>query len=493
MQRASEDLRRPRQPEVRSHSAREKSYQGILKRMMGTKTPRVGRSAVAGLAVGILAIGSVALKAWSAEPGPSGPVWDIPQELTGSGFESEVWFNWGRSIAADDAGYVHMVYLENISGSSPTSLGEGRIHYLRSTDEGATWPVHLSLTGPDAMIVGRPKVAAFDARVYVAFQIVIDLATPPTYPPSQPHATIAMVISDDRGLSWRAPFSVSANPVGSVAAAPPSVFARGPFVHVAWNDDRTQGAQEVYVRSSRNHGNTWTGPMLVSNDDGKPSWTPGVALWGDHIYVAWTDEQNHEPACTSGTTCKEELYFRRSLNFGVDWDPEQRLTEDPKTMEASTWAPSIDAWEDQASGEIFVHVAYFDQKTPTGDFGIYYRRSEDGGVSWSDEVLLSDYNDPDPPRISYRPVIATFGGDQVHAVWAAGDGNEGSSGASDVYYRRWEKQGRTWGAIENLTARTASTASQPSIAVAPSQKVHVQWHDDLSGVNRIYYQRTLLP
>jgi hypothetical protein len=29
--------------------------------------------------------------------------------------------------------------------------------------------------------------------------------------------------------------------------------------------------------------------------------------------------------------------------------------------------------------------------------------------------------------------------------------------------------------------------------IAPSQKVHVQWHDDLTGINQIIYQRTLLP
>lgn len=450
-------------------------------------------SLVSGLVVGALAVGPAFPQTPSAEPWYSTHVWDFPQQLTVSGFDSEIWFNWGKSIAADDAGHVHMVYLENISGSSATSLGEGRIQYLRSSDDGETWPLHVSLTGLDAKIVGRPKVAAFGTHVYVAFQVVIDLDTPPSHPPGNPHAIIALLISHDRGQSWADPIPISANPVGSVPAAPPSVFARGPFVHVAWNDDRTQAAQEVYVRSSNSYGANWTAPMLVSEDDDIPSWTPSVALWGDQIYVAWTDEKDHEPACTGGNPCKEELYFRRSLDFGANWDPEQRLTDDGPGPAASTWAPSIDVWEDQASGEIVVHVTYFDQKTPTGNFEVYYQRSKDGGVTWSDEVLLSDYDFPDPPPVSYRPVITTFGGDLVHVVWVAGAGIAGTGGASDVYYRKSEDQGRTWGAIERLTAGMISTANQPSIAVAPSQKVHVHWHDDLTWTNQIYYQRTLLP
>ena len=483
----------PRAPDVGPNSACRRSCPGITPEMTRSRVSDRGRPFVVALGIGVLVIGLLARQAWSTEPQGLSHVWDMPQELTSSGTDSEIWFNWGRSIAADDTGHVHMVYLENIGGATPTGLGEGRIHYLRSSDEGATWPVQLSLTGPDAKIVGRPKIAAFGSRVYVAFQIVVDLATPPTDPPSNPHATIAMLISNDRGLNWRPPFSISDNPLGSVPTAPPSIFARGPFVHVAWNDDRTQAAQEVYVRSSNSYGAIWTDPVLVSEDDGKPSWTPSVALWGDNIYVAWTDEKHNAPVCTAGNGCKEELYFRRSLNFGRDWDLEQRLTEDPENDAASTWAPSIEVWRDRASGEIFVHVAYFDQKTPDGDFQVYYQRSEDGGRSWSDEVLLSDYDGPNQPLVSYRPVLSTFGGDTLHMVWVAGDGIAGSGGASDVYYCKSEDQGRTWEALENLTAGTAGAAGQPSIAVAPSQKVHVQWHENIRGTNQITYQRTLVP
>ena len=90
-------------------------------------------------------------------------------------------------------------------------------------------------------------------------------------------------------------------------------------------------------------------------------------------------------------------------------------------------------------------------------------------------------------------MLSTFGGDTVHVVWVAGDGIAGLGAASDVYYRKSENRGRIWEPLENLTAGTSGIAGQPSIAVAPSQKVHVQWHDNMSGVRQIYYQRTLVP
>ena len=133
-----------------------------------------------------------------------------------------------------------------------------------------------------------------------------------------------------------------------------------------------------------------------------------------------------------------------------------------------------------------VHVAYFDFRT--GVARIYYRRSLDRGVTWSEaEQLVSNPTDTLP---SARPVLSVVGNDVRMAFWRGPE----SGGPADVYLAASSAAGAagSWSGPFALTSnigRTTASALQPQIALAPNGANHVVWMDNSTGNRQVLYTR----
>lgn len=256
-----------------------------------------------------------------------------------------------------------------------------------------------------------------------------------------------------------------------------------------WSDSRSKlvsGAPdahaEIYAKASSDHGQTFGATRSVSIPDHRSSWTPSLAVQGNELHVAWTDERFDLTDCADrmdSVNCFEEELYRRSLDGGQTWGPEVRLTSDPAGAPASSWAPSI-----AVSGNT-VHLAYFDFKT--GVARIYYQRSLDRGVTWpwpAGEQLLSDPADTPP---SARPVLSVLG-DHVRMVFWRGQG------PADVYLAASPAAGApgSWSGPFALTSNighTTSSALHPQVALSPNGSNHVIWMDDTTGNRQVFYAR----
>ncbi len=182
-----------------------------------------------------------------------------------------------------------------------------------------------------------------------------------------------------------------------------------------------------------------------------------MALSGRSLHVAWTDERDDIGECTrDGNPCREEEYYRRSLDGGATWDAEMRLTVDP----AESWAPSIAAWDDS------VHVVYLDRRT--GAFRNYHRRSLDGGATWEAEALL-----PAAPEFANaaRPNVAARAG-AVLIAWFGFTDFE-----ADVYAASSADDGASWSGALDLTATSPGAARLPHVALDASGRGHVVFYD----------------
>jgi len=224
------------------------------------------------LAVGLPAATSGALQAQPLTEG------DVPSRLQ---------FNFGRAVAVDAAGGVHVAWLSGPT-LDPANPGAtlGQVFYRRSPDGGAHWEAPRPMTPTPFPFTGHPKVAAAGLHVYVVWHGV-----------SEGTLRVFLAHSPDAGAHWEEPRLVSDNP-GGVGTAWPSVAAWGDEVHVVWGDGRT-GAAEIYLRSSPNGGHGWTPVRRVSCDDGRSSWTPSVAAEGATVHVAWSDSDT-TPTPTAG-------------------------------------------------------------------------------------------------------------------------------------------------------------------------------------------------
>jgi len=235
------------------------------------------------------------------------------------------------------------------------------------------------------------------------------------------------------------------------------VAASGDTVHVAWTDGRDLGndSLQVYYKRSLDGGMTWGPDQRLSGRCGRGK-EAVIAVSGPRVYVAWAE-----------TRSDDEVYFRRSTDAGTTWGPEACLTSE--------------AWEcgavSMAASESLVHVVWWGHGD--GWDACYYRRSTNSGTSWDTVVTLPDFK-----AFTFDPSVAV---DRqfVHVAWPLVTTDRG------IYYRRSTDRGSTWSVPRRIVADSGS-AEGGSIAASDSL-VHFVWRDDYGhpGVHfKLYYARS---
>jgi len=157
--------------------------------------------------------------------------------------------------------------------------------------------------------------------------------------------------------------------------------------------------------------------------------------------------------------------------IAAQWEADYRLTTDNETSLASynnAWC--VAAYQDT------VHVVWHDDRD--GNYEIYYKRSDDGGMTWGTDTRLTD-----EPNGSYTPSVAVTG-QSIHVVW-----EDDRDMDTEVYHKRSTDAGVTWGSDVHVTVSTGPQGI-PSVAVV-GEYVHVAWVDfTLMGNSEIYYGRS---
>ncbi len=210
-------------------------------------------------------------------------------------------------------------------------------------------------------------------------------------------------------------------------------------VHVVWFDDRA-GTSRVYYRRSENEGVDWQ-PEIALSDNPSTQEMPAIAASGSSVFAVWQDTKD------GGLS----IYFKRSIDGGRTWLPELRLSSSGGSAHASV----------AVSGSN-VYVVWGDNRD--GQAETYVRASNDGGVNWGPETLVSE-----TPWDSWVPTIAAEG-DRVYVGWVdTQDGNE------EEYFRHSSDRGVTWEPIQRLTMDEANSWA-PTLAAAGGA-VHLVWFD----------------
>ena len=182
-----------------------------------------------------------------------------------------------------------------------------------------------------------------------------------------------------------------------------------------------------------------------------------IASNGSVVHVVWDDARH---------STEREIYYKRSTDDGISWGADTRLTNDPASSQLSTVA---------VSGDV-VYVMWYDLRNGAGE--IYYKRSTDAGLTWEDDIRLTNN-----AGVSGNPSV-TVSGQFVHFVW-----EDETIGNYKIYYKRSTDGGASWEADVQLTNNFAMSW-RPSVSVSGSV-VHVVWTDKRDGANgEIYYKRS---
>lgn len=352
--------------------------------------------------------------------------WQPEVRLTNNSSESLISSNNAWCVASSGP-VVHVVWYDYRDGNS-------EIYYKRSIDGGVSWSADMQLTN-DPASSWNPSVTVSGSVVHVVWQ-----------DDRNGNTEIYYKRSIDEGGNWEADTRLTNNASSSVS---PSVTVSGPAVHVVWFDNR-DGNEEIYYKRSLDFGGSWGTDIRMTNNTAI-SRNPSVTTSGSAAHVVWEDNREGN----------WEIYYKGSIDEGVNWDPDTRLTNNT----ANSWYPSV------SSSGSDVHIVWSDDRD--GNLEIYYKGSINKGVNWDADTRLTNNS------AASRTPSVTVSGQAVHVVWD--DRRGGASG--EIYYKRSTDAGVSWIADTQLTVNFAS--QNPSVSVSGTA-VYVVWKDYRDGNWEIY-------
>jgi len=320
----------------------------------------------------------------------NGWTWSEPVQLSEHEYPA-----WNQDIAV----YEDTVY---VVWDQHGPAGAREIFFRRSLDGGDTWEEEQQITQPTGEWKGRPRVAVSEcgATVHVVWmdERFRDDTTPPTI-------ELYYKRSIDGGETWEGEKRLTEAPYGSGGH---SLAVDGSTVHLVWMDER-KGYElfDIYYRRSTDDGETWDSEIALT-DDGNRNSLPDVAVWEGNPHVVWEERMADQDYA---------INYRRSTDGGDTWGPMQVLTAPSARVMRPKLAVVIDE----------IHVVWVDGRDHDYRREIYYKHSEDAGVSWSEDTRLT-YSDEGR---SYEPAIS-LSGDTIHVAWH--DDRDGDH--YEIYYKR---------------------------------------------------------
>jgi len=359
--------------------------------------------------------------------------WTAAKRLTWTSGDS-----YNSAVAIDSNDAIHVVWNDDSSGND-------EIYYKSSKDGGTTWSYNKRLSWTSGFSYNwHPKIA-IDASDVI--HIVWRASRPD-------HTDIYYRRSQDGGTNWSTTKRLTWT--SGFSPSPDIAIGSGDAVHVVWYDD-TPGNEEIYYKSSPDGGTNWDPAKRLTWTSGR-SYSPAIASNSSAmIHVVWPD----------GTPGNVEIYYKGSDDGGTSWTTARRLT----WTSDNSYSPAI-ALDSGGS----VQVVWYDD-TP-GNYEIYHKRSTDGGTSWTAAKRLTWTADA-----SEEPDMAIDSGDIISVAW-----DDDTPGLSEIYYKRSTDGGTTWTSSKRLTW-TSGWSGYPAMATDSTDTVHVVWEDDTSGNYEIYYKK----
>lgn len=202
--------------------------------------------------------------------------------------------------------------------------------------------------------------------------------------------------------------------------------------------------------------------------------------WSAAQRLTWTSGESSSPAIAIGmdnsinvvwediTPGNYEVYYRRSADGGSTWSPAQRLTWN--SSHSRVPAIAIDA-------DNGIHVVWY--RYTLGNVEIHYRKSADGGSTWTPAQRLTWTSGN-----SYDPAITADSYQDIRVVWY-----DSTAGNYEIYYKCSTDRGSTWSSAQRLTWNSGSSC-YPAIATALDGTIHVVWMDSTPGNNQIHHIRS---
>ena len=252
-------------------------------------------------------------------------------------------------------------------------------------------------------------------------------------------------------------------------------------LYVAWA--RFYSTQIYCVRSI--DGGQSFEPELRVSDSGGVQWpTPVVGADGT-LYVAWVDYY--------ADAIKLDRSTDGGQSFGSDLTVTSLYTAQTEINGGITvfGFPAMDADIGGGPYDGNLYLAYMSRQG--GDFDIYFRRSTNGGTSWSSPIRLND-DAQENGRDQFHPWLAVSPDGVINVVFYDRR-NDPSNYLMDLYFTQSYDGGATWTENQRVTTvssnpnaglRAGLIGEYIGLAASSASRVHAVWTDTRDGSQDVY-------
>lgn len=367
--------------------------------------------------------------------------------------------------------------------------GRTQVYYVHSPDGGAHWERAIQISD-SSVVAWVPTVAVGGRRVYVAWVDTRD-GNEEEY----------IRASADGGATFGPPVRLTDDRANSWA---PSIAAERDVVHVVWFDQRDAPIQPREALSRLDailaeigaapapplpdgvmvpHPNMLARLRATHRLQAIQQAAPGFAAAGGDAAALQRIMAEVQSLGAAGASYiqKEAKLAEASALLGLTYEPGPDEAEVPRIYYLDAFEALVaermrrvqetgPGWVRSGGDPSYLEgrLHGFEQTLHAAleEWDIYYRRSTDGGATFSPAVRLTD-----APGLSQRPSIAAAAGRLRVAWYDRRDGNV------EVYLIGSEDGGTTWGPDVRLT-RSAGDSYRPSAALRAGT-THVVWVEGL--------------
>ena len=285
--------------------------------------------------------------------------------------------------------------------------------------------------------------------------------------------TMALVVSNDNGLSWQAPHALVASSTGQFDPQIVVDPVDRQTVYASWLQNNKR---DVMVARSQDFGGSWYLAIAEHSRDNEDADKPVLAVHGADIYVGFNHEQKFVVAA-SHDYAQNFASVIVNPTAGPGWS----------LAGGATVGPSGDVY--------FSWTAYARRELSTRPVSIYVSRSTDAGRNWN--TVLLDVSSA-PPGCAAQGCEAEFLGAQValasdaagtvYALWNAGTAH---GGTERIYFSSSTTGGASWSTKADVsTADDQVEHCFPAITAGVAGDVRIAWMDTRNSPLWNVFQRS---
>ena len=302
-----------------------------------------------------------------------------PEELIAVGVLAAADSTFDLVVPGDTAAYYRAIVL---AGPDTPPLAPELVELMRSLPSD-----DLISGGPETVAAGEENFIAMSSALFVEPGHPVVPA-----PPALEGVALSAIPTHETRLSYDLGHS-----------AFPDVARAGDAVHVVWQERRA-GRAEVYYRRSPDGGGTWEPVRRIATGSGDAE-TPRVAAVGSRVVVVWADSR----ANRNGRAF--DVYALSSGDGGATFSADAPQSAGTPRLVAANEATPDELRPVQnlrpavAIDPVYpldVHVVWMGNQD--GAFATWYRRSEDGGLTFAPAVRLSTNTAFEGVDLQFPPV-----------------------------------------------------------------------------------------